>query len=264
MPADLGRTRPLLIVLGLLAISMLLDRYLISALCPWMPSLGGTSLMVVFLDIPVALPLIDPLPVAVLFSLFYSMIPARQAGPEDGRLSSIWGGVIILACWMAAGALLYHFVEGFLPREVRKGIDSFGINADINTPFAEYSILHLRGGFILFACFILGGRTLLKRIRRAAIAHPVALPPELEPEPMPVLRPAPVTTKERPVRTATVIREEPPARPAVTRQEAPVCTTLSAPPPTPVRPKAAPKSVSIVAPQQVRVYVTTEEMTPQY
>lgn len=251
MPADHGRARPLLIVLGLLAISMLLDRYLVSVLCPWMPSLGGTSLMVVFLDIPVALPLIDPLPVAVLFSLFYSMIPARQAGPEEGRLSSIWGGVIILACWMAAGALLYHFVEGFLPREVRKGIDSFGINADINTPFSEYSILHLRGGFILFACFILGGRTLLKRIRRAAIAHPVALPPE--PEPTPVHRPATVTTKERPVRTATVIREVPP-----------VCTTLSAPPPTPVRPKAAPKSVSIVAPQQVRVYVTTEEMTPQY
>jgi hypothetical protein len=215
-----------------------------------MPSLGGTSLMIVFLDIPVALPLIDPLPVAVLFSLFYSMMPARQAGPEEGRLSSIWGGVIILACWMAAGALLYHFIEGFLPREVRNGIDSFGINADINTPFTEYSILHLRGGFILFACFILGGRILVKRINRAAIAHPVPAPPE--PEPMPVHRPVPVTTKERP------------ARPAITRQEAPVCTTLSAPPPLPVRPKAAPNRVSIVAPQQVRVYVTTEEMTPQY
>lgn len=205
---------------------------------PGCPRWGGTSLMIVFLDIPVALPLIDPLPVAVLFSLFYSMTPVRQAGAEEGRLSSIWGGVIILACWMAAGALLYHFIEGFLPREIRKGIDSFGINADINTPFSEYSILHLRGGFILLACFILGGRTLLKRIRRAAIAHPVALPPE--PEPMPQ------------------------ARPATIRQEAPVCTALSAPPPMPVRPKAAPKSVSVVAPQQVRVYVTTEEMTPQY
>jgi len=227
-----------------------------------MPSLGGVSLMVVFLDIPLALPLIDPLPVAVLFSLFYSMVPARQAGPEEGRLSSIWGGVIILACWMAAGALLYHFVEGFLPREVRNGIDSFGINADINTPIAEYSTMHLRGGFILLACFILGGRTLVKRINRASIKHPVPAPPEVEAMPTPT--PIPVTTKERPVRTATVTRTEPPARPMTTRQEAPVCTTLSAPPPIPARPKAAPKSVSVVAPQQVRVYVTTEEMTPLY
>ncbi|HEY8970517.1 MAG TPA: hypothetical protein VIM64_15535 [Puia sp.] len=223
-----------------------MDRYLVSVLCPWMPSLGGISLMVVFLDIPVALPLIDPLPVAVLFSLFYSMVPARQTGNEGGGLSSIWGGVFILACWMAAGALLYHFAEGFLPRVVRNGIDSFGVHADINTPFTEYSTLHLRGGFILFACFIFGGRTLLKRIRRAAIAHPVALPPE--PEPMP----------------APVPRITPPAQPVTIRQDAPVCTTLSAPPPIPARPKAAPKSISVVAPQQVRVYVTTEEMTAQY
>jgi len=168
------------------------------------------------------------------------MVPARQTGNEGGGLSSIWGGVFILACWMAAGALLYHFAEGFLPRVVRNGIDSFGVHADINTPFMEYSTLHLRGGFILFACFIFGGRTLLKRIRRAAIAHPVVLPPE----------PEPGTT--------------PPARSVPARQEAPVCTTLSAPPPIPARPKAAPKSISVVAPQQVRVYVTTGEMTAQY
>jgi hypothetical protein len=206
-----------------------------------MPSLGGTSLMVVFLDIPVALPLIDPLPVAVLFSLFYSMMPVRQAGAEEGRLSKIWGGAFILACWMAAGALLYYFAEGSLPREVRNGIDSFGIRADINTPFPEYSILHLRGGFILFACFIFGGRTLVKRINRAAIVHPVPAPPR--PEPIP----APVLTDERNI-----------------RQDAPVCTTLSAPPPIPARPKLTAKSVSVVAPQQVQVYVTTEEMTAQY
>jgi len=257
MPADHGRARPFLIVLLLLAISMLLDRYLVSVLCPWMPSLGGTSLMVVFLDIPVALPLIDPLPVAVLFSLFYSMVPARQMGSESGGLSSIWGGVFILACWMAAGALLYHFAEGFLPRVVRNGIDSFGIHVDINTPLAEYSMLHLRGGFILFACFILGGRTLVKRIHRAAIAHPVPAPPEVAPS-------APATTKVPSARPTAVTRTEPPVRPPATRKEAPVCTTLAAPPPTPVRPRAAAKSVSIVAPQQVRVYVTTEEMTPQY
>lgn len=258
MPADPGRSRPLLIVLTLLAISVLLDRYLVSVLCPWMPSLGGISLMVVFLDIPVALPLIDPLPVAVLFSLFYTMLPARKTGEEYGGLSSIWGGVFRLACWMAAGALIYYCAQGFLPRQVRNGIDSFGVLADINTPFPEYSILHLRGGIILLVCFTLGGRTLLKRIHRAALVHPVAHPPELAPEPV-IFNTPPVhaVLSEPPSRPSTAAFREP-------RQDAPVCTTVAAPAPTPVRPRAAPKSVTVVAPQRVRVYVTTEEVTPLY
>src|SRR5437762_1753763 len=122
MNADFGRRRPLPLVLVLLVISVMLDRLLIAGLCPWVSSLGGISLMAVFLDIPVALPMIDPLPVSILFSLFYSMVPATAVG-RDGEcggmpasavaqgeaqgegLSRIWGGFIILSCWMAAGAL---------------------------------------------------------------------------------------------------------------------------------------------------------------
>jgi len=219
MNADNGRRQPLLIVLVLLVISILLDRYLIAGLCPWVSSLGGISLMVVFLDIPVALPLIDPLPVAVLFSLFYSMTaaaaPVRNGAVQGERLSRIWGGVIVLACWMVAGAVAYHFTQGLLTRQVRNGIDSFGIHADIHTPFMEYSILHLRGGFILLLCFIIGGRTLVKRINRAAIAQPAA------PSPTMVV-------------------------PAV---EIPV----SVEPAKPVRPRAAVKSVPIVAPRRVEM-----------
>jgi hypothetical protein len=237
MNADYGRRRPLLIVLVLLMISILLDRYLIAGLCPWVSSLGGISLMVVFLDIPLALPLIDPLPVAVLFSLFYSMTaansPVRQGEVQGERLSRIWGGVIVLACWMLAGALTYHFTQGLFSRQVRNGIDSFGIHADIHTPFTEYSILHLRGGFILLLCFIIGGRTLVKRINRAAIAHPV--PGMISPE------------KEE----IAVLRE------------VPVCTTISVQPPTPVKPRAAVKSVAIVAPRRVEV-VREETATPLY
>jgi len=175
--------------------------------------------MVVFLDIPLALPLIDPLPVAVLFSLFYSIAPAGD------RLSRFWGGVIVLACWMLAGALIYHFAEDFLPRQVRNGIDSFGIHADIHTPFPEYSTLHLRGGFILLLCFIIGGRTLVKRINRVAIAHPApgVISPELEKG-----------------KTAAP-------------SEIPVCTTIAAPPPVAVRSKATVKSVAIVAPRRVEI-----------
>lgn len=226
MNADYGRRRPLLIVLVLLVISILLDRFLIAALCPWVSSLGGISLMVVFLDIPVALPLIDPLPVAVLFSLFYSMTAAGSARQGE-RLSRIWGGVIVLGCWMLAGALAYHFTQGLFSREVRNGVNSFGIHADIYTPFTEHSILHLRGGFILLLCFIIGGRTLLKRINRADIAHPV------------------------------------PGMISPVKEEIPVCTTISVQPPIPVRATATAKSVAIVAPRRVEV-LHEEATTPLY
>jgi hypothetical protein len=236
----------MLIVLVLLVISILLDKYLIAVLCPWVSSLGGFSLMIVFLDIPLALPLIDPLPVAVLFSLFYSMTPVgapvrqgtgAQGGVQGERLSRLWGGVIILACWMLAGALIYYFAEGFLPRQVRNGIDSFGIHADINTPFPEYSILHLRGGFILLLCFIIGGRTLIKRINRVAIASPV--PGMILPE----------TEKGK----------------IAAPSETPVCTAIAAPPPVPVRPRATVKSVAIVAPRRVDIIREKEESpTPLY
>jgi len=231
MNADYGRRRPMIIVLVLFVIAILLDRYLIARLCPWVTSFGGISLMVVFLDIPLALPMIDPLPVAVLFSLFYSMAPVSD------RLSRFWGGVIVLACWMLAGALIYHFTQGFLPRQVRNGIDSFGIHADIHTPFEEYSTLQLRGGIILLLCFIIGGRTLVKRVNRAAIASPV--PGMISPEPE-----RKVTLPE----TRTVL------------PDTPVCTTISAPAPVPARPRATVKSVAIVAPRRVIM----EESTPLY
>jgi hypothetical protein len=237
MNADYGRHRPLRIVLVLFVIAILLDRYLIVGLCPWMADLGGIRLMVVFLDIPVALPQIDPLPVAVLFSLFYSMTPTaspdRQEFAPTGRLSTIWGGVIVLALWMSAGALAYHFAQGLLPRQVRNGIDSFGIHADIHTPFTEYSILPLRGGFILLLCFIIGGRTLVKRVNRTAIARPV--PGMILPEAEEAVRPT------RPVEPARTVEPVRPARPRVTA-----------------------KSVAIVAPRRVEVIERESSATPLY
>ena len=250
MNADYGRRRPLPVVLVLFVIAILLDRYLIEALCPWMADLGGTSLMVVFLDIPVALPQINPLPVAVLFSLFYSMTPTaspvRQEYAPTGRLSTIWGGVIVLALWMSAGALVYHFAQGLLPRQVRNGIDSFGIHADIHTPFTEYSILPLRGGFILLLCFIIGGRVLVKRINRTAIARPV--PGMILPEPEEV-----GTETRRAMRTGEPLRNADPVRPA--RPVEPV---------RPVRPRTAVKSVAIVAPRRVEVIEKEGSATPLY
>jgi hypothetical protein len=227
MNAAYGRRRPLPMVFVLLVIAMLLDRCLIAGLFPWISSMGGISLMVVFLDIPLALPQLDPLPVAVLFSLFYSMMsvssPARQEAVPAGRLSTIWGGVIVLGLWMLGGAVVYHFVQDLLPRHVRNGIDSFGVHVDVYTPFPAYSIIPFRGGVILLVCFLLGGRSLLKRINSTAVI--VAAP-------VPVIRMS-IPEIERPAE--------------------------------PVRPRAVVRSVAIVAPRRVEIEHQQENAsTPLY
>lgn len=259
MNADLGRRRPLFLVLVLLVISVMVDRLLIAGLCPWVSSLGGISLMAVFLDIPVAFPMIDPLPVSLLFSLFYSMMPAtaiaRSGGDQGEGLSRIWGGFIVLSCWMAAGALAFHFSEGFLTRQVRNGIDSFGIQADIHTPFSEYSILPLRGGIILLLCFIIGGRTFVKRVNRVSIARPVPGVIIAEADGRGEMR----SQEEMQSLGELQSREEVQSLGEVQRVrqlpqvESPVCTMVSVQPPAPVaiRPRTAAKSVAIVAPRQV-------------
>ena len=176
-----GPARPLLILLVLLTISILLDRYLIAGLFPWISLLGGLSPMIVFLDIPLRLPVIDCIPVAVLFSLFYCILvtsnPGRygamSAGEIRRRLSSLLGGVLILLFCMAAGGLIFFFAADYLPREVRNGIDSFGVQMDIYNPYPGHETIHLRGSMLLLICCIIGFRALVIRAGKAMRAAPV-------------------------------------------------------------------------------------------
>ena len=176
-----GPGRPLLILLVLLTISILLDRYLIVGLFPWISMLGGLSPMIVFLDIPLRLPVIDCIPVAILFSLFYTILvasnPGRYGTMANGeigrRLGSLFGGALILLVWMAAGGLIYYFAWGYLPREVRNGIDSFGLQMDIYNPYPGHETLHLRGSMLLLICFIIGSRPLVARAGIAMRVVPV-------------------------------------------------------------------------------------------
>ena len=165
-----GRKRSYSILLVLLTMAILLDRFLIAGLAPGISHLAGVNPMIVFLDIPVQLPVMIDLPVIGLFFLFYFILllsyPSRYgASTAQGLRKRLWrvaaGSLVILLC-LVVGAGIYSLSDGLLSRQFRNGIDSFGIQADIYTGIPDYEIIHLRGGMILLVFFLIGLRIFSK------------------------------------------------------------------------------------------------------
>jgi hypothetical protein len=75
------------------------------------------------------------------------------------------GSFLLLFC-TAAGYLLADLLQDHLPREIRNGIDSLGINADIALPFSSYKPIHLRGDIISLLCLIIGIALFIRKINR--------------------------------------------------------------------------------------------------
>ena len=213
-----GRRGSFLLVALLLLISVLLEQYWLVRLFPWLSDLGGVQPMIVFLDIPLRLPMIDCIPVGILFLFFYLVV----ISPELSRQRQYWqqhtalhsspspvtslgqkGWAVFTGWWLmliclAAGGGLYYLVEDQLPKQVRNGIDSFGIRADLSIPWPGESTIHLHGGMIMLITFLIGGRFFLRRTQL----------------PQPVFIPAPgsasVTTRPRP---ASVMTQSDPTEP---------------------------------------------------
>ncbi|HXB93977.1 MAG TPA: hypothetical protein VNU70_02425 [Puia sp.] len=169
--ARLARKGNLLLVGILLTVSILLQQYVIAPLLPPLGQLGGLRPMIVFLDIPLPLPNIDWIPVSFLFVFFYGMVISPELvnrGPAPGNLlrkkiaNALTGWWLLLICILAGGGL-YYLVEGYLPRQVRNGIDSFGIRADITLPYPSGERIHLHGSMLLLLTTIFGFRLLLKK-----------------------------------------------------------------------------------------------------
>jgi len=166
-----GQQRPHYILLVLLAMAILLDRFLIAGLFPEVSGLAGVNPIVVFLDIPVDLPVLIDLPVIGLFFLFYFILllsyPSRYgASTWQGLRKRLWGaatGTLAILLCLSAGGGLYYLFNGLLSRQVRNGIDSFGIQADIYTPIPDHEVIHLRGSMVLLVCFLIGMRIFIKR-----------------------------------------------------------------------------------------------------
>jgi hypothetical protein len=248
-----GRRGSFLLVALLLLISVLLEQYWLVRLFPWLSDLGGVQPMIVFLDIPLRLPVIDWIPVGILFLFFYLVVispeltrqrqywqqhPALHSSPSPVTSLGQKGWAVFTGWWLmliclASGGGLYYIVEDQLPKQVRNGIESFGIRADLSIPWPGESIVHLHGGMIMLITFLIGARFFLRRTRlpqpvfipapnfassMAQTGHKMPQPDPAEAETMPsriVMRPArpkphpilatsqPTQTKSRSSRTET-------------------------------------------------------------
>lgn len=159
MYAPAGRRGTFLLVAILLLISILLEQW-IALLCPFLGEMGGIRPMIVFLDIPVRSPVvIDWVPVGFIFILFYSLVVRSRRPSLWGLLSRWW---LLLGC-MVAGGGIYYLLEEYLSRQVRNGIDSFGIRADIVLPYPFEDTVHLQGSMIMLVFCIIGWRMLVRK-----------------------------------------------------------------------------------------------------
>jgi hypothetical protein len=166
--------------------------------------------MIVFLDIPLEAPVtIDWLPVGFIFMIFYTIVSDKRTFRRGWAILGRWW---LLLIFLLIGGALFAGVSGFLPKEIRNGIDSFGVRADLTLPYPSGETVHLQGGMIMLVFFILGWRLLINKAVPPAVAKSVEEP--------------------APVRSA---RAQVPARTMVTVPK-PVIAT---PPPPPIPAEAA-------------------------
>lgn len=157
-------TVAVLVVLCIFAV-----QYWIAQQFPAVSGLVQIKPSLVFLDIPTPLPFdIDLFLAPALFMLVYPVVllffPGRSAIGQ--RLKAAFTGLFALLLCMLAGGLIYYLVQDHLPTNVRNGIDSMGIIADIHIPYPGFETINLRGSLILFVCFNIGTFILVRKIRK--------------------------------------------------------------------------------------------------
>jgi hypothetical protein len=144
--------------------------------------------MIVFLDIPVRAPVpIDWIPVGLIFIFFYSLVYLPRRAHRDAAMKremqkKLWGllgrWLFLLVCILVAGGLFYELSD-YLPKQVRNGIDSFGIRADLVLPYPSDERVHLQGSMIMLVFCIIGWRLLVKKAEMPAVE---AIKPQGTPE----------------------------------------------------------------------------------
>jgi hypothetical protein len=229
--------------------------------------------MIVFLDIPLPLPNIDWIPVGFLFMFLYGMVisselnnrgQAPRALRRKKMAAVLTGWWILLVCILAGGAL-YYFVQDFLPRTVRNGIDSFGVRADITLPYPSGELVHLHGSMFLLVFSGLGIRLLLKKTALPPLLVAAAAAGKVTP-PGATRKPGPQAFVPPPARKEPLPPSQPPSQPPpqpaaipptyrrmpgtvhdqyLTPDPAPDCRLTTPPPVAVILPKPAPRIGSV-------------------
>ncbi len=181
MTTSSGRRGYLLLLILLMLLCILMEQYWVARFVPWCGALGSVQPMLVFLDIPLRLPVIDWLPVGVLLTAGYLVAispDVTRYHPQPGQLFLKKAGAVFTAWWVLlmsilAGGGLFMLLGDQLPKGVYNGLDSFGLRADLQLPWFYPVVYHLHGSMLIGVTFSLGMSFLS---RRASIMIPVAQP----------------------------------------------------------------------------------------
>ena len=170
------RPFPASVIASLLFVACLFPgQRLISNLLPGISGVATINPGLVIFDIPVHLPVaIDLILVPALFFLVYAVVillyPSgsgvtawRETIP---RLGAALAGSLIFLFAAACGGFTSYLVQDRLPKNVRNGIDSLGITADISLPFSAYKTIHLPGNIITLIGLVIGFALCIAKISR--------------------------------------------------------------------------------------------------
>ncbi|HEV2482472.1 MAG TPA: hypothetical protein VGS79_22560 [Puia sp.] len=251
----------LLIAAFLLLLSVVFEQFFIAPFFPMVDAAGSLRLMIVFLDIPLSLPGISWLPVTILFCIFYAVVigPRLSRTESKGFLGKrVWkaltGWYLLLGC-IAAGGGLYYLIEGYLPKQVANGIDSFGINTDLTLPYPSGELLHLHGSMIQLLFGLLGLHLMARRAAMpqssVAVAEAQAIINTPPPPPQRIPTTTFIKTKRRESATA--------AEPATSPRRESAMIAEAAPAGVATAPASRRSSVSVTPPPAARTAVTAQE-----
>ena len=166
------RPFPALVIASLLFLACIYPgQYLIAQLLPGISGQATISPSLIIFDIPIHLPVtIDVILVAALFFLVYAAVilvfPSGRGGTTwrqtIPRLGSVLAGWFFFFFAAASTGLISYLVHDHLPRNIRNGIDSLGIAADISLPFS--GAIHLPGNVITLLGLIIGFAIVVAKI----------------------------------------------------------------------------------------------------
>jgi hypothetical protein len=168
-PAQQRRFPAVAMVVALLTLCIYPGQYLLTKQFPQIAGLAQFKPGLVFLEIPVEMPfVIDLVLTPVLFLLIYPVVMLLYPSCSGiwHRFRAAATGLFALFCCVLIGALIYYLAQGYLTPDVRTGINSMGIMADIKLAYPGYENIPLRGSMVLFICFVIGMIICIRKLRK--------------------------------------------------------------------------------------------------
>ena len=168
-PAQQRRFPAVAMVMVLFALCIYPGQFLLTKQFPQIAGLAQFKPELVFLEIPVELPFVIDLVLApALFLLIYPLVMLLYPSCSGigHRFKAAVTGLFALFVCMLFGGLIYYFAQGYLTPEVRNGINSMGIMADLHVAYPGYETIPLRGSMVLFLCFVIGMIIFIRKLRK--------------------------------------------------------------------------------------------------